>query len=324
MRHLENSIPLTKEIWEAKREYMSLDIETVSLENRLPLGIAVGISGTAGFYFFDINDEILRTMVKNSDKLIIHNVKFDLPLLAHYGFQINGYEDTEILALSNGYAPLNLPHLSKVLLQRECPSVTLQWENTKQGNIGIDHEIMGYMSIIHAINTFALWESLPKLPLYYLIDKPTIELTLEMEKWGVYVNQYMLTQLEQETVRKLDVLETYLRKELPDVKNLNSRPQLAAGLKKRGVIGTRKTKGGADAVSKESLAPLKHPIANAVLNYQSVKKTITTYVPAFRKTDVNGRMHTNFGFTETGRWKSSKPNLQNLTGDGKFEDEDGE
>jgi len=50
-------------------------------------------------------------------------------------------------------------------------------------------------------------------------------------------------------------------------------------------------------------------------------KTLQTYVPAFRSTDVNGRLHTRFGYTNTGRWSSSGPNLQNITRDEKFEEE---
>lgn len=42
-------------------------------------------------------------------------------------------------------------------------------------------------------------------------------------------------------------------------------------------------------------------------------KTITTYVPAFRSIDIYGRIHTSFGYTETGRLLSRRPNLQNIT-----------
>jgi DNA polymerase I-like protein with 3'-5' exonuclease and polymerase domains len=51
-------------------------------------------------------------------------------------------------------------------------------------------------------------------------------------------------------------------------------------------------------------------------------KTISTYVPAFRKVDDRGRLRTSFGYTNTGRWKSRKPNLQNITRDEKFSEEE--
>jgi len=48
-------------------------------------------------------------------------------------------------------------------------------------------------------------------------------------------------------------------------------------------------------------------------------KNVSTYIPAFRKVDYQGRIHTRFGFTNTGRWSSSSPNLQNLTRNEKYD-----
>ncbi len=75
-------------------------------------------------------------------------------------------------------------------------------------------------------------------------------------------------------------------------------------------------------MSDESLAPLNLPITNKILKHRSLMKTISTYVPAFRKVDDRGRLRTSFGYTNTGRWKSRKPNLQNITRDEKFSEEE--
>ena len=179
---------------------------------------------------------------------------------------------------------------------------------------------MGGMCIIHACNTYALWDVLPKTQLYKNIDRPSIDLVLEMEKWGVLIDQYKLTEVEQDTVVKANQMEVELKEELGDV-NLASNPQMVKALQAKGIMGTRKTKGGAQSVSEESLRPLNHPLTNKLLDYRSVMKTLTTYVPAFRSTDTNGRLHTKFGYTSTGRWASSGPNLQNITRDEKFDSE---
>ena len=52
-------------------------------------------------------------------------------------------------------------------------------------------------------------------------------------------------------------------------------------------------------------------------------KTLSTYIPAFRSVDSSGRLHTVYGYTNTGRFKSGdkmrkKTNLQNITRDSKF------
>ena len=310
-----------EELLRSPRDRISLDIETISLDNRLPLGIAIGVSPDVGFYFFNPRDEMLKEVVANTPTILTHNAEFDIPILCELGFQITSYEDTMLQAYAAGLLDKSLEALSMSVLLRECPSVTSQWKKKDQGNIAIDHVKMGQMCIIHACNTYALWDKIPKTSLYYDLDKPCIELVIEMEKWGLLIDQYMLTEVEQETIVKATQMELELKEELGDI-NLASNPQIVKALQDRGILGTRKTRGGAESVSEESLRPLNHPLTNKLLKYRSVMKTLTTYVPAFRKTDVNGRIHTRFGYTNTGRWKSSKPNLQNITRDSKFTEEE--
>lgn len=304
----------------SSRDRVSLDIETVSLDNRLPLGIAVGLSHNVGFYFFNPRDEILKEVVGSTPTILLHNAEFDIPILRELGYSIQSYEDTMLQAYAAGLLDKSLEALSMSILLRECPSVTSQWKKKDQGNIAIDHVKMGQMCIIHACNTYALWDKIPKTTLYYDIDKPCIELVIEMERNGLLIDQYKLTEVEQETIVKANQMELELKEELGDI-NLASNPQIVKALQDRGILGTRKTKSGAESVSEESLRPLNHPLTNKLLKYRSVMKTLTTYLPSFRAVDYTGRVHTRFGYTRTGRWSSGGPNLQNLTRDEKFTDE---
>lgn len=300
------------------RDRIAVDVETISLDNRLPLGIAVAISGDVGYYFFNVRDSLLHRVIDNTPVILFQGASFDIPILQRLHYMINSYEDTMLLAYASGILELSLEALSASILFRDCPSVTSQWKKKDQGNIGIDHVKMGGMSIIHACNTYALWDMITKTPLYYEIDKPCIDLVMEMERHGLLVDQYRLTEVEQATIEQTSKMEVEIKIELGDI-NLASNVQMAKALRDKGIIGTRKTKSGADAVSEESLRPLNHPLTNKVLKHRSLMKTLTTYVPAFRDTDEGGRIHTRFGNTNTGRWNSSKPNLQNLTRDEKFE-----
>jgi len=309
------------EVLFSNKERIALDIETVSLDNRLPLGIAIAISANIGYYFFNVRDALLHQLVDNIPLVIIQNVKFDLPQLWGLGYTVKDYDDTKLLAYSAGILENSLASLSSTLLLRECPSVTSQWKKKNQGNIAIDHIVMGGISIIHACNTYLLWERLPRTPLYEEIDKPCIELIMEMEEWGLLIDQHKLTEVEQDAITKVKALEEVLRAELGDI-NFDSNPQAAKALQDKGIVGTRKTKSGKDAVSKEALEPLHHPIADKFLERKSIMKTLSTYVPAFRNVDTYGRIHTDFGNTDTGRWKSRKPNLQNITRDEKFKEEE--
>ncbi len=330
MRFIANQDNLSRE--EAERILLSpknkiaVDVETVSLENTLPLGIGIAVSPDLGFYFFNPKDELLKEVIETTATVIFHNAKFDIALLKGLRVRVYGYEDTMMIAYSAGILENSLEALSGSILHRPCPSVTDQWRKPNQGNIAIDHVRMGQICIIHACNTFALEQKLPKTELYKTIDKPCVELLMEMERWGVLIDQYRLTLVEQGVINRTSPMEIELKEEL-GVKNLASNPQVAEALRVKGIIGTRKTKSDKDSVGEESLKPLDLPLTNKLLKWRSLMKTLTTYVPAFRRVDHKGRVHTTFGFTNTGRWKSGdrrqgKPNLQNITRDEKFTEEE--
>jgi len=323
MRFCTNDMSLTlakaEELLLLPKQKIAVDIETVSLDYPLPLGIGVALSGSQGFYFFNTRDSLLRDIFLSTQVIVTHNSKFDIPLLRMLGYTIKDFEDTKMIAYSAGILENSLEDLSGSLLHRECPSVTSQWRKPNQGNIAIDHVKMAGMCVIHACNTFELERILPKTDLYHTIDKPCLDILMEMEKWGLLIDQFMLTQVEQETIEKTSPMEAELKTEL-GVENLFSNPQVAQALRDKGIVGTRKTKSDRDSVSEESLKPLNLPITNRLLKWRSMMKTLTTYVPAFRKVDSQGRLHTKFGFTDTGRWSSSSPNHQNITRDEKFAD----
>jgi DNA polymerase I-like protein with 3'-5' exonuclease and polymerase domains len=308
------------------RNKVAVDIETVSLENTLPLGIGIAISPDIGFYFFDVRDELAHLMIESVKTVIFQNIKFDLPILwllgYRVGWKLENWEDTLQIAHSAGILKASLPILSQELLLKECPSVTSLWRKANQGNVAIDHVKLGQICITHACLTYELEGKLPKTSLYHLIDKPCLPLLMEMEKWGVLIDQYALTRVEQAVMNQVTPLEAELKQEL-SIENLASNPQVAEALKKLNIIGTRKTKSAKDSVSEESLKPLNLPLTNKLLHWRSLMKNLTTYIPAFRNVDAQGRVHTVFGNTNTGRWRSgdkdqNKPNLQNITNDSKF------
>lgn len=306
----------------SQKQKIAVDIETVSLENTLPLGIGIATSADTGFYFFNTKDEMLKRVFDSTDTIITHNGKFDIPLLSNkLGLIVKDYEDTKMIAYSGGILDNSLAALSMSILHRECPSVTDQWKKKNQGNIAIDHVKMAGMCLIHACNTFALEEKLPKTQLYQDIDKPFIDLIIEMEHWGLLIDQYRLTLVEQQTIERAQPMEVELKAEL-EIDNLASNPQVADALRRKGIIGTRKTKSAKMSVGDGSLKPLDLPLTNKLLKWRSIMKTLTTYVPAFRKVDHRGRVCSNYGYTNTGRLTSSKPNHQNITRDSKFTDEE--
>jgi DNA polymerase I-like protein with 3'-5' exonuclease and polymerase domains len=338
MRFITNNQSLSREqideVLLSPKQLIAVDIEYVSLENPLPLGIGIATDADTGFYFFNPKDELVKGAIESSEVVLMHNVTSDVPLLDKLGIKLQHFEDTMLLAFSCGIMEKSLATLAESVLHRPNPSVTSQWRKPNQGNIGIDHVKMGGMCITHACNTYAVWETLPKPDLYWDIDRPFVDLILEMEYWGVLIDQYALTRVEQQTMSRVLPMEADLKAEL-EVENLGSNPQVAAALRAKGIIGTRKTKSDKDSVSDESLSPLDLPLTNKLLKWRSEMKTITTYVPAFRGNtndkgvrqgllDEHGRLHSQFGYARTGRLTSKKPNQQNITRDDKFDYEEEE
>ena len=304
------------------RNAVALDIETVSLENRLPLGIGIALDGKIGYYFFNPRDNLISHLIHQTPIVLVFNASFDVPILGKLGHIVNHYEDVMLLAYSCGILEKSLEHLSQGFLCAPYTSVTSQWKKKEQGNIGIDHIKMAGWCLQHALNTYNLWCKLPKTSLYLELDRPCVDLIIEMERWGLLIDQYRLTEVEQETFTKAAKLEGEIKQEFGiSGINLASNPQVAAALQMKGIIGTRKTKAGKESVSDESLRSLNLPLTNKLLKWRSIMKTLTTYIPALRNADYTGRVHTQYGYTDTGRWSSSKPNLQNLTRDEKFQEE---
>jgi len=311
---------------------LAIDAETVSLENKLVLGIGISWDGVHGVYFLNPRDPRLIALINRTDQVVVQNGSFDIPELRKMGCPVPDFDDTMLMARAAGILEASLEALSASVLGRECPSVTDQWDKDDKGrlkqhaNIGIDHEFMGQICIIHACNTMALHKTIPKTELYETIDKPFLDLVIEMESWGLLIDQWILTQVEHSEAVQANQLRMELYMDM-GVINFSSTKQVAEALRAKGIIGTRKTKSDKMSTSSDSLKGLDNPITNRLLKWRSKKKTLSTYIPAFRNVDERGRLHTHFGYATTGRLRSYSEggkgtNLQNITKDSKFKEDE--
>jgi len=318
-----SSIQQLEQLSQEHRAEIGLDTESVNLDrDAVTLGVAIAIDHDRGIYFFDPSDSIAKQFVANADNVWLQNAAHDIPKLQSFGYSFNHWDDTMILAYSAGILEKDLTSLSLEFLHKDNPKVTELWKKPNQGNIGIDHSRLGEISILHACHTLELAHKLPHTDLYDTIDRPVLDLVIEMQQYGILIDQVQLTKMEQSVMVQVIQLEQDIYAGLDMVINLASNPQVAAALQTKGILGTRKTKSGAEAVSDESLRPLGNPLADKILRHRSLMKNVSTYIPAFRQLiDYQGKLHTEFGLTRTGRWNSSKPNLQNLTTDKKYMEE---
>lgn len=148
---------------------------------------------------------------------------------------------------------------------------------------------------------------------FYEIELPLMPDVVDMERSGMYIDLEFAKEYAKELKADIDLMEQEIREEMGDV-NLNSPKQLQEWLyDERGlddISGSRKT----DKKTLEILAD-DEPILEVVLKYKDLYKLWSTYITAIpEKVKADGRIHGNFNQdkTDTGRFSSNEPNLQNF------------
>lgn len=191
-----------------------------------------------------------------------------------------------------------------------------------------------------------LWRQISAVPsLFHAlhIDLPCIRTVAQMEMNGIAVNKREMVKLGKE----LDVQMNEMLRDMsqyvapgfnPD--SNNDKAHLLFGKKSEGGLGLKATK-WTDTTAKlpmEQRKPSvdadhlekqrgKHPVVDLLLDYSETKKMKSTYVegmvPMLHNIGLGkylGRVHPQFHFhrTDTGRFSSSDPNLQNIPRDGRM------
>lgn len=146
------------------------------------------------------------------------------------------------------------------------------------------------------------------------VELPLIDVLVNMEHNGVYVDKRVLGEMSYDLGKTLHGLTSSIVKEAGTEFNVNSTQQLASIL--FDIVGLPKIRKRSTAV--EVLEQLKdiHPLPKLILEYRKLYKLKHTYLDPLKETihPETGRIHTSFNQTvaATGRLSSSKPNFQNI------------
>ena len=284
---------------------------------------------------FDFNKVAswLKDLIKSPRKLVFHNAKFDLHVLAR-AFKIPQADidsanivDTLIAAwmLSPGQSGLGLDNQVMQRLQHEMiPIENLigRGKNQITFNRAPIKDATEY-GAEDAVYTLRLWEPLRKelekfdyVKYFFEQEMPLLKVLYQMETVGVAIDVPALKTLEQELQQRIEKLE----KEICDMAgfefNIGSPKQLGEVL--FDTLGLPEIKKrSTDAVVLEELSfRAPHPIVFSVIEYRELKKMQSTYItvlPTLVNPDTR-RIHTSFiqWGTATGRLSSRDPNLQNI------------
>lgn len=259
------------------------------------------------------------------------NIKYDMAVLDTHGVQIVSYDDTMLMsyALDAGKHGHGMDELS----ERHLGHTPISYDEvTGTGKARIsfaevpldkardyaaeDADVT--LRLYHVLKPRLLAEK--QVALYETIERPLPAVVSVMECAGIKVDPAELNRLSADFAKRMETFEKKAHDLAEDTFNIGSPKQLGEILfDKMKLPGGKKGKTGAYATGAEVLEELAaegHELPRLVLDWRQLSKLKSTYADAL-VASINpktGRVHTSFALsaTNTGRFASSDPNLQNI------------
>ena len=296
---------------------LTLDIETTGLDVNKDRILCVGIkNGNSETEVFGL-DDFLHHTIYPPDMVIGHNVGFDLKFLNKAGTYFTGkLFDTKI---ASQYVNPNESHRLKDLAEKYLGEQDVMRRKTLIGSGKTKRrmedipfeELAEYckQDVDLTYKLYSLWKDIPNFFLHE-VELRLIPAVIAMELSGFKVDSDKISKLKFE----LDHSKLWIEMRHPI--NLNSPKQLREYLINKGYskeLSNYVTSGQVPSTNKLALKSIvkRVPIAKEILKYREVAKLLSTYVTPMSSTDIWQGSFNQVG-TKTGRFSSSKPNLQNI------------
>jgi DNA polymerase I-like protein with 3'-5' exonuclease and polymerase domains len=274
---------------------------------------------------FDALEELLF-----SERMkIAHNAPFDLLSVAKYykgKYPPPPYGDTIVAAwMVNENRPIGLKPLDK-------ERWNLVYDLEDVGKCVEKHGLrtVADYAYLDAASTWLQWRHLRPLITeegledMWALEMDVLACVLHMGHGGVPVDIASLEKLRATLRERMTDCEASVYRAAGKVFNIGSAPQKAKILyEEQGLRPRKRTPKGAPSTDAEALEPYqgRNAVVDAILGYQDVAKLLSTYVEGYlgnpdegKPTQIfNGRIYPilkQYG-TVTGRFSSSKPNVQN-------------
>lgn len=269
------------------------------------------------------------------------NIKYDCLVLRRHGIRLRAFDDTLLLSYaveggkrSHGMDDLALAHLGHTCIPFKSVIAHAPGKKTSEKTFDlVPIDKATEYAAEDADVTLRLWMILKAqlftdrlATVYETLERPLVEVIVEMEAAGIKVDKTILSRLSSTFAQRAASLEDAVH-ELAGYKfNLGSPKQLGELLfDKLGLPGGRKTKSGQwetranlldDLANNADLEDGARNLVNTMLEWRQLTKLRSTYtdsLPGYIHPDT-GRIHTCYALasTTTGRLASSEPNLQNI------------
>lgn len=280
-------------------------------------------------------DEVLSRLKawfeSDQHRKVGQNLKYDMHVLANHGVRLGGIAHDTLLqsAVWESDKGHDLEQLCKRHLGLDVLSYTdLCGKGANQiGFYDVDIERAAQYAAEDADVTLRVHNILlPRILLdeglariYRDVEMPALEVLWAMERNGVLVDTFLLSQQSNELGLRMLEIEHEAYEAAGQPFNLNSPKQIQEILFERDKLPViKKTPSGAPSTDEEVLQQLAldYPLPRLILEYRGMAKLKSTYTDKLpRMVDANtGRVHTSYSQTGavTGRLASSDPNLQNI------------
>lgn len=304
-------------------EAIAVDVETVSLIERMPLGFALAFSPDEAIYFPTYPEptreiELLKPCLFNpSICKIAHNMLFDmgvLPMISLLeGFDRSNFFDTNTAARLLGRIITDLPSLAineEVGIEVTSAKSLLAGKKTM---LDIDPTVVADKCQRDARATYALYlKYKPQIESqykeYFKIEMQVIPILIDISMRGIAIDQVARATME---AKLEDDIEFY-RKIIVEagIEKPGSPQQVGYILGKRGNFLPLTRSKKQLSTREAQLQFLDDPLAAAILEFRGKSKLLSTYIKPMANMD---RFYTEYYLdTVVGRLNSRNRNIQNI------------
>ncbi len=328
-----------------KGTLLSFDLETTSVDPMQAeiVGLSFSIRPDSGVYIpLQYKDKGKNHFGKNELSMVMktvkpvledstipktgQNVKFDALIYKRHGVDVHGIVFDTMIAAHLSSPETRSYKLDKLALEflnyRMVPIEELIGSGRNQITMAeVDLESAAFYAAEDADVALQLTKILEEklrehdlLDFFNRVELPLLEVLLEMEYSGTYVDVNHLDEMSSDLAGKLDSLSKNILKESGTEFNINSTQQLAQIL--FDVLELPKIKKRSTAEDVLKRLQDQHPLPGMILQYRKMNKLKNTYLDPLKDYihPETGRIHSSFNQTvaATGRLSSTNPNFQNI------------
>jgi len=310
-----------KLLFETSHQLISVDVETISLKERIAVGVGISIKPNLSFYFQlfpNVSPAVPWHLLRDTRVTkVYHNNLFDLSALREYDVDTTTIMDTNLMSRLLCYKYNSLLDLCFIHQMEVHDMKDILAEHNAKTTMELPSDVVARKCMQDSGATLQLycnlWEDTNKE--YLATEMQVVPILIEMSNKGLQVDQEMRQQIEDE----LDAQAEFYQQLCEEVGfNPGSHQQVAYMLAKRGAysVFTRLpfTKGrrGSLSTAREVLERMDDVLASIVLRYRDYTYLLSHYIRPWAKED---RTYTRFHMdAATGRPSSTDRNMQNIPG----------